>query len=152
MIRDFVDVMANIEYGLLIAILVDASLLLVIAAVNPKKKFNVLSYIIAAILLVPLTFQMSNLIGACWISDTVDSVTELVGAFSPTLGDYVSSVTSNDVGWFVFRRILWSVLFMAIATFVICVTMEKKRTRERGVLYNSQTSRRYVSNTSKRRR
>ena len=151
-IGEFIDTMANIEYGILIAIVLDAILLFVIASVNTRNKLNVLSYIIAMALLVPLTFQMSRLIGACQISDTASAINEIVGAVSPTLSKYVSSATSHDIGWFVFRRILWSVVFIGIAGFCIYMTMDKKHSRNHGVPSGIQTGRRYSSNTSRRRK
>lgn len=151
-IGEFIDTMANIEYGILIAIVIAAILLFSIASVNSKNKLNVLSYIIAAALLVPLTFQMSRLIGACQISDTASAINGIVGVVSPTLSKYVSSATSHDIGWFIFRRILWSVVFIGIAGFGIYITMDKKRSRSHGVPSGIQTGRRYNSNTSRRRR
>lgn len=127
MIGGLIDTMANIEYGLLIAIVIDALLLVVIASMNSRKQLGVLSYIIAAVLLVPLTFQMSRLIGACNISSAASTLNDIVGAFSPTLGKYVNSVTSRDIGWFIFRRVLWSLLFVGLGGFGIYVTMVPRR-------------------------
>lgn len=151
-IGEFIDTMANIEYGILIALFLDAILLFMIASINSKKKLSVLSYIIAAALLIPLTFQMSRLIGACQISDDPSVINAIVGTVSPTLSKYVSSATSSDIGWFVFRRILWSIIFMGVAGFCIYVTMDKKRLREHDIPSGIQTGRRYNSNISRRRR
>ena len=147
-----IDTMENIEYGILIAIVIDAILLVSIAASDSKKKLNALSYIIAIVLLVPLAYQMSRLIGACHVSETASAINGLVGAVSPTLSKYVSSATSESVGWFIFRRIMWSVLFSGVAGFCIYVTMDKKRTRSHGSPAGIQTGRRYTSTTSRRRR
>lgn len=127
MVGELVDTMANIEYGLLIAIVIDALLLVVIASMNSRKQIGVLSYIVAAVLLVPLTFQMSRLIGACNISSTASTLNDIVGAISPTLGKYVSSVTSREIGWFIFRRVLWSILFVSFGGFGIYVMMIPRR-------------------------
>lgn len=151
-IGELVDTMANIEYGILIAIMIVAILLVAIASINSKNKLNVLSYIIAAILLLPLSFQMSCLIGACQISNTATAINDIVGVVSPTLSKYVSSATSHEIGWYIFRRILWSVVFIGVAGFCIYMTMDKKSTRSRGIPSGIQTGRRYNSNTSRRRR
>lgn len=147
-----IDTMENIEYGILIAVVIDAILLVSIAASDSKKKLNALSYIIAIVLLVPLAYQMSRLIGACHVSETASAINGLVGAVSPTLSKYVSSATSESVGWFIFRRVMWSVLFSGVAGFCIYVTMDKKRTRSHGAPTGVQTGRRYTSTTSRRRR
>ena len=42
MLGEFVDVMGNIEYGLFIAIGLDAVVLLAIAVINSNKKLNVI--------------------------------------------------------------------------------------------------------------
>lgn len=149
-IGELIDTMANIEYGFLIAIVIDALLLLGIASINTKSKLNVLSYIIAGVLLVPLTYQMSRLIGACNISNTASAINDFVGMVSPTLSKYVSSATKSDIGWFIFRRVVWSILFIGIAGFCIYATMDKKRTRNHGTPNNIQTGRKYCSNTSRR--
>ena len=152
MIGQVIDTTANIEYGILIAIIIVALLLVVVASINNSKKLSVLSYLIAAVLLVPLTFQMSRLVGACYVSDTASAINDIVGVVSPTLSKYVSSVTSHDIGWFIFRRVMWSVLFIGLAGFCIYVTMDRKRTRSHGTPTGVQTGRRYSSSTSRRRR
>lgn len=126
-IGEFIDTMANIEYGILIAIVIVAILLFVIVSINSRNKLNVLSYIIAAVLLIPLSFQMSRLVGACHISDTASAINDIVGAVSPTLSKYVSSATSHDIGWFIFRRILWSVVFIVAAGVGLFITMTPRR-------------------------
>lgn len=123
-IGSLIDTMANIEYGILIAIVVVAVLLSVIASLNSKKKLTVLSYIIAAALLIPLAYQMSRLIGACQVSDTAAAINDIVEVVSPTLSEYVSSVANQHLGWFIFRRVIWSTLFIALATFGIVMTMD----------------------------
>lgn len=137
-ISNLIDTMANIEYGILIAIVIVVALLFGIASVNSRNKLNVLSYIIALILLVPLAFQMSRLVGACHVSDAVS--------------EFVTSASGPSLGWFIFRRIMWSVLFIAIAGFCICTTMDRKRSRGRSTPSGIQTGRRYSSSTSRRRR
>jgi hypothetical protein len=151
-IGDLIDTMENIEYGIIIAIVIDVLLLLIIASINTKNKLNVLSYIIAGVLLVPLTFQMSRLIGACNISSTTSAINDIVGKVSPTLSKYMASATNNDIGWFVFRRVMWSLLFIGIAGFCIYATMDRKRTRIHDIPTGVQTGRKYISNTSRKRR
>lgn len=124
-IGEIIDTMANIEYGFLIALVLDAILVFGIASLNSSKKMSVLSYIIAAVLLIPLSFQMSRLVGACQISDTTSAISDIVGLVSPTLSKYVSSVAGSDISWFIFRRIVWTILFMSVAGFGIYATMEK---------------------------
>ncbi len=152
MFGEIIDTMANIEYGLLIAICIDVLMLFVVASIKTNSKLNVLSYIIAGILLVPLTYQMSRLVGVCNISNTASTINEIVGVVSPTLSKYVSSVAENNIGWFIFRRIMWSILLIGIAGFCIYVTMDKKRTRSHGLSNIPQTDRRYCSKTPRRHR
>lgn len=150
MFGEFVDTMANIEYGLLIAICIEVLMLFVVASIKTNSKLNVLSYIIAGILLVPLTYQMSRLVGAFNISNTASTINEIVGVVSPTLSKYVSSVAENNIGWFIFRRIMWSILLIGIAGFCIYVTMDKKRIRNHDLSNIPRTGRRYYSSTSRR--
>lgn len=148
-----IDTMAYIEYGLLIAIVIDVALLFGIASANSKNKFSVLSYIIALALLVPLTFQMSRLIGACQVSDATTAINDIVGTVSPTLRKYVASVTDQNIGWFIFRRVLWSVLFVAAGGFGIYVTMTSTARRTRTSLRQEHTvSRRGGEHRQSRRR
>ena len=150
MFGEIIDTMANIEYGLLIAICIEVLMLFVLASIKTNSKLNVLSYIIAGILLVPLTYQMSRLVGAFNISNTASTINEIVGVVSPTLSKYVSSVAENNIGWFIFRRIMWSILLIGIAGFCIYVTMDKKRTRNHNLSNIPRTGRRYYSRTSRR--
>lgn len=147
-----IDTMAYIEYGILIAAVIVALLLFAIASLNSSKKLNVLSYIIAAVLLALLTFQMSRLVGACEVSSASNMVSDVVGMVSPTLSKYVSSYTSKEIGWFIFRRVLWSVIFSTIAGVGIYLTMDKNKSRSRGVPHGAQMGRRYTSPTGRRRR
>lgn len=150
MFGEIIDTMANIEYGLLIAICIEVLVLFVVASIKTNSKLNVLSYIIAGILLVPLTYQMSRLVGAFNISNTASTINEIVGVVSPTLSKYVSSVAENNIGWFIFRRIMWSILLIGIAGFCIYVTMDKKRTRNHDLSNIPRIGRRYYSSTSRR--
>ena len=150
MFGEIIDTMANIEYGLLIAICIEVLMLFVVASIKTNSKLNVLSYIIAGILLVPLTYQMSRLVGAFNISNTASTINEIVGVVSPTLSKYVSSVAENNIGWFIFRRIMWSILLIGIAGFCIYVTMDKKRIRNHDLSNIPRTGRRYYSSTSRR--
>lgn len=152
MLGELIDTMTNIEYGLLIAIFVDILLLFVVILFNGSNKLTVLSYVISAILLIPLTFQMSRLIGAIQISNSASSLNEIIGIVSPTLNKYVSSATNQEMGWFIFRRIAWSLLFIGIACSGILVTMDKKQKRIHRVSERRPVGRRYSSTTSRRRR
>ena len=127
MIGELINPMAYIEYGVLLAIVLAGVLLFALAALNSRKQLNAVSYIIAMVLLIPLTYQMTRLIAACDISSTASAVRNLVGAISPTLKSYVSSVTTDKIGWYIFRRVFWSVLFMAIGGIGIWITMSPKR-------------------------
>ena len=127
MISELIDTMAYFENGILIAIVIDAVLLLTITATNSRKSFNVLSYIIALLLLIPLTYQMSRMAGAFSISSSASTLERIVDEISPTLSNYVSSITDREIGWFVFRRVMWSAMFMALAGFGIYATMDTKR-------------------------
>ena len=127
MIGKIINPMAYIEYGILAAIVLAGILLFALAALNNRKQLNAVSYIITLVLLAPLTFQMSRLIGACDISSAASTVNGFVSMVSPTLSKYISSVTTDQIGWYIFRRVLWSVLFMAIGGVGIWVTMSPKR-------------------------
>lgn len=151
MIGEIINPMAYIEYGILAAIVLAGILLFALAALNNRKQLNAVSYIIALVLLAPLTFQMSRLIGACDISSAASTVNGFVSMVSPTLSKYISSVTTEQIGWYIFRRVLWSVLFMAIGGFCIYMTMDNK-SRKHGTPAGFQTGRRYTSATSRRRR
>lgn len=142
----------NAEYGFLIAIVMDALLLIIIASSNRMKKLNLLSYIIAALLLIPLTFQMSHLIGAMKMSNTESFIDNVVNSVSPSLKEYVSSENGLLTGWFFFRRILWSVLFIGTAGFCIYATMDKRRRRNHSTPGGIQTGRKYTSNKYRKRR
>lgn len=151
MISEIIKPAAYAEYGILAAIVLAAVLLVVLAAANSRKQLNVLSYLIALVLLVPLTYQMNRLIAACDLSSATSTVNNFVNAISPTLRKYVSSVTTREIGWYIFRRVLWSVLFMTISGFCIYMTMDNK-SRKHGAPAGFQTGRRYTSTTSRRRR
>lgn len=152
MIGELIDTMANIEYGILIAIVLDAAMLFLLAASCAKKELNTLSYIIAVVLLVPLSFQMSWMISACEISRATSTLNSIVGAVSPTLSKYVQSATSHEIGWFIFRRVLWSVVFMAVGGVGIYITMDNKKRGGHRPPSGFRTERRYSSNTSSHHR
>ena len=143
--------MAYIEYGVLIAFVISALLLVLIAFMNSNKKLNALSYIFALVLVVLLTFQMSRLVGACCINDAVKDVRNVVGMFSKTAANLISYST-KDVRWFIFRRVMWSVIFCAIAGVGINFTMEKGKTKSRKVPRGAKISRRYTSVSGRRSR
>lgn len=125
-IGDFINTMENIEYGILMAIILVAILLFSVTAFNSKKALSICSYIIAVALVIPLAFQSSRLIAAFQISDTASTINGIVGAVSPTLGKYISSATNSNIGWFIFRRILWMLVFLIFATVGIVATMVPK--------------------------
>ena len=127
MVYKLINPMDYIEYGILLAIVLAGVLLFALAALNSRKQLNAVSYIIALVLVIPLTFQMSRLVAACDISSTTSAINEVVNAVSPTLKKYVSSVTTDKIGWYIFRRVFWSVLFMAIGGVGIWITMSPKR-------------------------
>lgn len=115
-----------IEYGILIAVVLTALELFAIAALNGSKKLNPLAYIIAVALCALLTFQMSRLVGACYVNSAVSDVQSVVSMFSKTAADMVGTVTqvsTKQIGWFIFRRCLWSILFMGVAGFLMYITM-----------------------------
>ncbi len=143
-----------IEYGILIAIVLSAVELVCIAAMNAGKKLNPLAYIVALALCALLTFQMSRLIGACYVNSAVNDVQSVVGMFSQSAANMLGHVvkySTKEIGWFIFRRCLWSVLFMAVAGVLIYITMEKPVKRSRDIPRGAQVGRRTNSPRSRRR-
>lgn len=126
MIGEFIDTVSYLEYGILIASFIIALLMLLIKGINDKKQFTPLAFIISVVLCVFLSFQMSRLVGACQFSSTTSQINDIVGAVSPTLSKYISSSTRSDIGWFIARRVLWSLLSIGIAGFGIIATMKRK--------------------------
>lgn len=152
MISELIDTMANMENGILIAIIIDAVLLLTITATNSRKRMNVLSYIIALLLLIPLAYQMSRMAGAISISSSASSIERIVDEISPSLSKHFSSITDREIGWFIFRRVMWSVMFIALAGFGIYATMDTKRElRDHATPSRVRAGRKYNSTTSRRR-
>lgn len=128
MIEELIDAMANIEGGILIAVVLDIILLVAIATLNDKCRLNALSYLIAVIIAVPMALLMSRLIGACTLSNaTSGAVKEIIDTVSPALGQYVLSASRHKVGRFIFFRIFWSLLCLIIGGIGIWTTMSKKR-------------------------
>lgn len=125
---EFIDTMENLGYGFLIAIVIVALLMLSISAICSNKKFNAISYIIAIVLLIPLTILMSRLIGACQLHNTTSTIEDLVGYVSPVLSRFISA-DDHEIGWFIFYRVLWSVLFIIAAVIGICCTMDTRKRR-----------------------
>ena len=146
MIGSYIDTMANIEYGVMIALAIDVIVLIAVAMMRSRAKLGVLSYLVALVLLAPLTFQMSRLVGACNITSQTSDLAEIVGAFSPTIGRYVSSaadaIAGDEIKWLIFRRVMWSLLFILIGGFGIYITMVPKRRRGLGAFedYDSNVS------------
>ncbi|MCH5311147.1 MAG: hypothetical protein J1E57_04215 [Prevotella sp.] len=127
MIGKLINPMDYCEYGILSTIVLACALLFVLATFNRRKQLNVVSYIIALVLLFPLTYQMNRLIGACDISSTASDINDFIGSISPTLKEHISSVTTKEINRYIFRRALWSVLFIAIGGVGIWATMTPKR-------------------------
>ena len=155
MLGDLINTTDYIEYGILIAIVLSAAELVCIATMNASKKLNPLAYVVALALCALLTFQMSRLIGACNVNNPVNEVQSFVGIFSQSAADWLGSVASispEDIGWFIFRRCMWSILFMLVAGAVMYITMEKPVKRYKDAPYGAQIGRRYTSSSSRRRR
>ncbi len=143
-----------IEYGILIAIVLSAAELVCIASMNTGKKLNPLAYIVALALCAILTFQMSRLIGACYVNSAVNDVQSIVGVFSQSAANMLGHVvkySTKEIGWFIFRRCLWSVLFMAVAGVLMYITMEKPVKRSRDIPRRAQVGR-HTSSSHRRRR
>ena len=124
MIGDFINTIDNLGYGALIAFVLDASLIVCIGLTCGKKHFTIWSYFVAGLLLVPLTFQMSRLVGACNISLASSVINDIITSTAPVLNKYVCSATREDIGWFIIRRILWSALFMVTTAGLVIATMQ----------------------------
>ena len=155
MLDTLINTTEYIEYGILIAIVLSVAELVFIALANGNKKLNPLAYVVAVALCVLLSFQMSRLVGAFYVNSVMDDVQNVVGMFSPTAADVidaVAQVSTKDIGWFIFRRCMWSVLFMAVAGVVMYVTMEKPVRKSRETPRGAQIGRRYTSFTNRRRR
>ena len=131
MLTPFIDTMAYLEYGILVAVVITVIVLVIIRSMNDRKAFNALSYIIAAVLTAILSFQMSRLIGAYMLNDGATTIGKFVGMFDQTASQLIHYST-KDVGWFIFRRILWSVIFIAVCGFGIYITMDKKKKKHFG--------------------
>lgn len=155
MLDTLINTTEYIEYGILIAIVLSVVELVFIALANGNKKLNPLAYVVAVALCALLSFQMSRLVGAFYVNSAMDDVQNVIGMFSPTAADVIGSVTqvsTQDIGWFIFRRCMWSVLFMAVAGVVMYVTMEKPVRKSRETPRGAQIGRRYTSSTNRRRR
>jgi Na+/melibiose symporter-like transporter len=155
MLDTLINTTEYIEYGILIAIVLSVAELVFIALTNGNKKLNPLAYVVAVALCALLSFQMSRLVGAFYVNSVMDDVQNVVGMFSPTAADVidaVAQVSTKDIGWFIFRRCMWSVLFMAVAGVVMYVTMEKPVRKSRETPRAAQIGRRYTSSTNRRRR
>lgn len=144
-----------IEYGILIAVVLSAAELVCIALANGGKKLNPLAYVVALALCALLTFQMSRLVGAFYVNSAVGDVQSVVGMFSQTAADMIghaTKFTTKEIGWFVFRRCLWSALFMAVAGFLIFITMEKPMRHSNERPRGARVGRRTGSTSYRRRR
>ncbi len=149
-----INTIEYIEYGILIAIVLSAAEIVCIASMNTGKKLNPLAYIVALALCAILTFQMSRLIGACYVNSAVNDVQSIVGVFSQSAANMLGHVvkySTKEIGWFIFRRCLWSVLFMAVAGVLMYITMEKPVKRSRDIPRRAHVGRR-TSSPHRRRR
>ena len=127
MVNELINTMDYIEYGILAAIVLAGLMLFLLAIANSRKQLNILSYMIALVLLIPLSYQMSRFIGACELLSTANAVNDFVGSISLKLKEYTVSMTTHEINWFIFRRVLWSVVFMVISGVGIWITMAPKR-------------------------
>ncbi|MDE6647911.1 MAG: hypothetical protein K2K03_08840 [Prevotella sp.] len=122
MIDEIITPMAYIEYGILAAVILASVLLLLFTVLDSRKQLNAVSYVIALLLVFPLTFQTSRLIAVYYLSNTISTI-NLVGVLNKDM----FLAINHEVGWYIVRRVLWSVLFMAIGGIGIWVTMTPKR-------------------------
>lgn len=129
MITELIDTFDNLTYGIPIALVITLLMMLVVKATNDKKRFNALSYLIALVVCVLLTYQMSRLVGACRLSDRTEQITGLVEMVSPSLSQYIPAFTGHDLGWFIFRRVVWSLVYLVIGAISIIVTMDRQYRR-----------------------
>ena len=129
--------MAYIEYGILAAVILASVLLLLFTVLDSRKQLNAVSYVIALLLVFPLTFQTSRLIAVYYLSNTISTI-NLVGV----LNKDVFLAINHEVGWYIVRRVLWSVLFIAIGGIGIWVTMTPKRKKYHAIYddYDSNVS------------
>lgn len=152
MIEELINSVSNWEYGILTAVIITALFMYAIKEFYEKtKKFNALSVIIAIVLCVLLSFQMNHLISAIQVSHATSVANDILGAVSPTLRKYVPS-SYHNVGWYIFRRILWSVIFLTIAGVTIVSTMDKQRRRDGRRPEGIHSGMRYQTTSQSRRR
>lgn len=145
MMEDFFDRAANSEYGFILSVVVVAALMFGVYSLNGRKKFTAISYIIAVVLVALLSYQLSRLVGAFDYYGASSDIDDVIGAVSPSLRKYVS--VSHNIGWYIFRRIFWSVVFLAIGGFGILFTMETeaRNPRRRGRSGRRRSDRSYDS-------
>lgn len=145
MIEEIIDTMANIEYGILLAVIIVAILMFMLNAMNGNKSFSALSYIIGIVIVCLLSFQLSRLIGAMDIANAERSIARYVNMVSPTLENSILSAEKKEISWFIFRRIIWSVLFLGIGSYAIYATMElsAKNPRKKSRSYKRGSRRSY---------
>lgn len=138
--------------GILIALVLTVLLLFAIYSATNKKnqKFSLLSFIIAIPVLVLLSYQMSLLVGAITILNDSYDITSIVSLFSVDFAGMIDSEIESSLGWYIFRRSLWTILFLSIGGAGIVLTMDKKRSRSHNVPSGIQTGRRYTSNVRRR--
>lgn len=154
MISKLIDTGANIEYGILIAVVLVALLLGGLAAIGGRRQLNVVSYLIGIVLVGLLTFQMSRLLGAFALRDAISTTKEIVGMFSTEVAELIPQLEGGAVGWFIFRRILWSVVWLGVGGAAIYVTMDTRKIHDRSVPRGAQMGRRgrqYNASTRRRR-
>lgn len=126
-IKRIIELEQDWTIGLLIAILLVISLMIVIYSVRSKAKYTLLSYAIGIVLVIVLSFQMSYLVGAVKLLNNSYDISNFVSFFSSRLADSIDTITEKELGWYITRRVLWSLLFMALGGFFINFTMRVKR-------------------------
>lgn len=132
MVNQLVNTSENLLSGMLLAIFLSGIVLLICAITNRRKKLHLLSFVFALLLCPGLSYQMSRMIGAWNLYDIAcdaESVANTIGGFSSLLGDAVGNITrisKEEIGWFIFRRCMWSLGFMAVGFIAIYYTMKVK--------------------------
>ena len=92
----------NIGFGIGLAIIIAAVLLMVVFAIRGEKSHSPLCYLPALILAVLLSFQLSLIFGAISAKKEVDNISDTVNGYIQliTMGDNTPS-TMDDIGSFV---------------------------------------------------
>lgn len=129
MIFQNIETIPYLVYGIPIAVGVTALVMLALQACNSKKNFNAGSYMLGVILCAVLSYQMSRLVGACETYNNPSVLQRLTDAVAPQLSGYLSTSDGHELGWFIFRRVAWSLLYVVLASVGIVLTMDKQYRR-----------------------